>query len=386
MLSREIRRKKPRPQFNLNDDEFVNLADHEIWVHELKDTWYGDADLNGEFNSNDFVQVFQAGKYEAGWVDEWGSIRNGAGWAEGDWDTTGMFDSNDFITAFQDGGYEMGPRTDVVAVPEPGGVVLLIFAFAVLTARATKGSPLTMETKTMSRIASLAALLLTCGFSLPPVGATLIDANDLRLPSYQSADGLNITHDTLTSLEWLDIDTTTNISYHAMSARFGVGELLDFRYATLAEIDTFFNHLGLPTAPLPGDYGYGGPGYELFANASSHTGITSHPTIPWDREAAGFYTPPVVHPDDGFWYHSYPYYSLWIVFNSALLQTASHYSDFASEPEALHFASTGIGNWIVRDCRSVDCVIPEPSHLGVWGLGAWAHAVARRRKRYGCQP
>ena len=42
------------------------LEDHRVWVKDLKHTWFGDADLNGEFNSNDFVQVFQAGKYEQG--------------------------------------------------------------------------------------------------------------------------------------------------------------------------------------------------------------------------------------------------------------------------------------------------------------------------------
>ena len=73
------------------------MTDHEIWVHELKHTWYGDADLNDEFNSNDFVQVFQAGKYE--------TVLD-AGWAEGDWDASGTFDSSDFVVAFQDGGYD----------------------------------------------------------------------------------------------------------------------------------------------------------------------------------------------------------------------------------------------------------------------------------------
>ena len=33
----------------------------------------------------------------------------------------GVFDSADMVTAFTDGGYEKGPRTDAVAVPEPGG-------------------------------------------------------------------------------------------------------------------------------------------------------------------------------------------------------------------------------------------------------------------------
>ena len=47
-------------------------------------------------------------------------------WAEGDWNGDGEFDSNDFITAFADGGYEQGPRTDVAAVPEPSGTLLLV--------------------------------------------------------------------------------------------------------------------------------------------------------------------------------------------------------------------------------------------------------------------
>ena len=75
LLSREIRRGRYRPQFDLNKDKKVDRLDHEMWVHELKNTWFGDADLNDEFNSNDFVQVFQEGKYET-------ALR--AGWAEGD--------------------------------------------------------------------------------------------------------------------------------------------------------------------------------------------------------------------------------------------------------------------------------------------------------------
>ena len=58
----------PDAAFDLNSDSSVTLEDHRVWVKDLKHTWFGDADLNGEFNSNDFVQVFQAGKYENGQV------------------------------------------------------------------------------------------------------------------------------------------------------------------------------------------------------------------------------------------------------------------------------------------------------------------------------
>ena len=76
--------------------------------------------MDGEFNSDDFVQVFQAGKYETG------AEAGGWGWYEGDWNGDGLFNSDDFITAFQDGGYEQGPRTDAAAVPEPAGCMLLV--------------------------------------------------------------------------------------------------------------------------------------------------------------------------------------------------------------------------------------------------------------------
>ena len=50
------------PAYDLNTDLLVNDADITSWVKDLAHTWFGDADLNGEFNSADFVQVFQAGQ------------------------------------------------------------------------------------------------------------------------------------------------------------------------------------------------------------------------------------------------------------------------------------------------------------------------------------
>lgn len=89
------------PAYDLNGDTSVNAADRTVWVKDLKNTWFGDADLNGVFNSSDIVAVFMAGKYETG---------ANAGWAEGDWNGDGLFNSSDFVAAFVDGGYEQGPR------------------------------------------------------------------------------------------------------------------------------------------------------------------------------------------------------------------------------------------------------------------------------------
>ena len=106
------------PKYDLNQDALVNGDDVYIWAKDLKRTWIGDADIDLEFNSGDFVQAFAAGKYE---IDE------PAVWSEGDWDGTGRFDSGDFVAAFSDGGYEIGPPplNAVSAVPEPSAVLLL---------------------------------------------------------------------------------------------------------------------------------------------------------------------------------------------------------------------------------------------------------------------
>lgn len=111
----------PDEAYDLTGEGNVDADDRTVWLHDLKGTWYGDADLNGEFDSSDFVTVFTAGKYESG---------EAAGWAEGDWDGDGIFGSSDFVTAFADGGYENGPRAASQAVPEPATGVLWLIGFA----------------------------------------------------------------------------------------------------------------------------------------------------------------------------------------------------------------------------------------------------------------
>ena len=97
-------------KLDIDDNESVSVSDVYHWVTELKSTWLGDANLDGEFNSRDLVDVFKSGKYESGHM---------ASWAEGDWNADERFDSSDIIVAFQDSGYEVGARTLALAVPEP---------------------------------------------------------------------------------------------------------------------------------------------------------------------------------------------------------------------------------------------------------------------------
>ncbi len=108
---------KDPPAFDLTGDGFVDPQDRSFWIHELFDTWYGDADLNGQFDSQDFIDVFIAGKYETGARATWG---------EGDWDGNTVFDSWDVIAAFIDGGYESAHRARMASVPEPSAALLAL--------------------------------------------------------------------------------------------------------------------------------------------------------------------------------------------------------------------------------------------------------------------
>lgn len=101
-------------ELDLNGDGLLNRADQVFWIRELKHTWVGDTDLDGYFDSNDMISVFQTGLYE---TDQ------PADWQDGDWNGNNRFETRDLIFAFQHGGYESGrygTRSNAVAnVPEP---------------------------------------------------------------------------------------------------------------------------------------------------------------------------------------------------------------------------------------------------------------------------
>jgi hypothetical protein len=108
--------------FDVNSDSLVDSTDRRVWVEQLKKTWFGDANLDDEFNSTDMVAVFATGKYETG---------EPVGWAEGDWNGDALFTTGDMVVAFVGGGYEKGPRPDnMVAVPEPGTAIMPLVTLA----------------------------------------------------------------------------------------------------------------------------------------------------------------------------------------------------------------------------------------------------------------
>lgn len=127
LLGAEVRRGTNDLGMDVNGDGLVDMSDHTFWVkhREVAFSYFGDANLNGEFNSGDLVAVFGAGEYED--ATEGNSL-----WSEGDWNGDGDFDTTDLVVAFQDGGYEQGPRVSAHTVPEPATNVFLTFSAMVL--------------------------------------------------------------------------------------------------------------------------------------------------------------------------------------------------------------------------------------------------------------
>jgi hypothetical protein len=125
-LSSAIRNVSGDAKYDLNQDGMINDDDRGTWVHDLKQTSIGDADLNGEFDSTDLVQVLAFGEYEDG-------VELNSTWPTGDWDGDGEFTSGDLVVALADGGYERGPQANVANVPEPTGLFLAIGAGLIAT-------------------------------------------------------------------------------------------------------------------------------------------------------------------------------------------------------------------------------------------------------------
>lgn len=113
----------PVAMFDLNNDGNITRLDSTVWVKDIKHTYLGDADLDGEFDSGDLVSVLAAGQYED-------TIDDNSSWGTGDWNGDSEFNSSDLVVALANGGYESGPRAGVDAVPEPTGQSLVVVAVA----------------------------------------------------------------------------------------------------------------------------------------------------------------------------------------------------------------------------------------------------------------
>lgn len=112
--------------FDLTGDGFADSADIQFFAEDpdLLNSWIGDSNGDGQFNTSDFTTVFQAGQFEDN--DGTPDTTMNSVWASGDWNGDGEFNPSDFVFGFQGDGFEKGPRVALNNVPEPNSVALLL--------------------------------------------------------------------------------------------------------------------------------------------------------------------------------------------------------------------------------------------------------------------
>ncbi len=125
LLTAEVIKGEDNTAFDLNDDGLVDQQDRRYLVEDIGNTYFGDSNFDGAFNSADLIHVFQQHQYEDG-------ITLNSTWSTGDWSGDGEFDSGDLILSFKSGGYERGARRTTPAVPEPSTGALLGLGLLVL--------------------------------------------------------------------------------------------------------------------------------------------------------------------------------------------------------------------------------------------------------------
>jgi hypothetical protein len=117
---------------------FTSFDGQSVGVNDvlLKYTYFGDADLNGQVNSNDYFQI------------DTGFLNNRTGWINGDFDYDGAVTSNDYFlidNAFLHPGPTLVPHAadasaaaSVTAVPEPGTIGIAALGAAFLLGRRSR--------------------------------------------------------------------------------------------------------------------------------------------------------------------------------------------------------------------------------------------------------
>ncbi len=116
-ITRAIQQDIDWQPYDLNQDGQFTTADRDYLINEIFHTFYGDANLDGEFNSTDLVQVLVSGEYED-------QRPLNSTWSTGDWNGDLEFTTGDLVLALSAGGYEKGPKSH--PIPEPTSISLLL--------------------------------------------------------------------------------------------------------------------------------------------------------------------------------------------------------------------------------------------------------------------
>jgi len=195
--------------------------------------------------------------------------------------------------------------------------------------------------------------------------AALVDSNEAGLGV--SADGNNLTLDTVTGFYWLDIDIFYGETYPSVESTLLANPAYsDFVIAARDDVGTFFEHLGLTVTNWPNNTQIDEAGSGAYLSALAHTGgttgnggriygFTSTADGPNKYIATARYT---VHTNHGHGNHH---------------QTGADNTHLPTASDAAK------GTWIYRSGAAV----PEPSSLAMFGIGAGVMGLVsiRRRRR-----
>lgn len=176
----------------------------------------------------------------------------------------------------------------------------------------------------------------------------------------------SLTLDNDTGLAWLDPAATLNKSFNEVTSLLASDSLyVGFRYATRAELETFFEHLGLPVGNFP-NLSFLPDGGASFFDAATFVGTTPTP--------ANVYTTRGLTAD-AYLADQHYYGSILVSVDGTFTMTAANSALFDGAQNG------GIGSWLVRDIPA-DAEVPEPASLIVWSLlGTVAAAIAWRHRR-----
>ena len=212
-------------------------------------------------------------------------------------------------------------------------------------------------------------VLIVCALvsiaSTTQAGLTHVNDDDFNALVSQEYE---ITRDSDTNLDWLDVDAYTNVSWDAVEALLGTGGhiLEDWRHATRDEVGVYFGNLGLLVGNYPGvtadfDSGVRGNAAEAF---TGHT--ETGPGAEENRAYAFSATLSDV---------SRAYLPLFI------FDSRSHTG--GSNVGAINTPYSEVGHWLVRTSPA-ELVVPEPSTfsmLAFCGLAMAGYSRLRRRRK-----
>ena len=125
LLSHEMVAETYNQDFDLNADGTVDFGDRQFWIRNIANTFFGDANFDGEVGSEDWIHAFKFAKYETDTI---------AHWEEGDFNGDLRFNSSDFVTVVVDLPHHPGPRVGGLQhVPEHANNCFLMVVLVTTT-------------------------------------------------------------------------------------------------------------------------------------------------------------------------------------------------------------------------------------------------------------